>query len=65
MQIRNLLLLIRLVLLDLGLDRVEYRNKQLVLLLNNLLVRSQPVQHVEVVILIDKSLSVQTVVILG
>lgn len=65
MQISNLLLLISFILLYLCLDRVENWNEQLILLLNDLLVRTQSVQHVEIVILINQSLCMQAVIVLS
>lgn len=65
MQISNLLLLISFILLYLCLDRVENWNQQLILFLNDLLVGTQSVQHVEIVILVNQSLCVQAVIVLS
>lgn len=65
MQILDLLLLIGLVLLDLELDLIEHWNQQLVLLLDDLLIRPDSVQHVEVIVLVHEGLGVESVVVLS
>lgn len=64
-EIVDLFLLVSLVLFDFEFELVENGNQLFVLLLDHLLVRSHPMQHVEIVVLVHQSLSVQSVVILS
>ena len=62
MQVRDFLLLVRFLLLDLELDLVENWYQLLVVLLNDLLIGPHPVQHVEVIILVNQRLRMQSVI---
>jgi hypothetical protein len=63
--VAQLLLFVRFVLLYFHFYVVEHGDQQFVLLLNYVLVAPDPMQHVKVIILIDESLRMQTMIILS
>ena len=65
MLVAQLLLFVRFVLLYFHFYVVEYGDQQFVLLLNYVLVAPYPMQHVKVIILIDESLRMQTMIVLS
>ena len=64
MKVGNFLLLISLILLDLELNGVEDRYENLILLLDDFLIGSEPMQHIKIITLVHQRLCMQPVVVL-